>query len=153
MKGNGIADRIVQALEIGDLFGADIRKLVSTRENQNLTAAIRLLGPKRIDDVAAGLLGPIRARLRYSAGRQGIHGHVGPHHQQPVIALRRSELNVGILPRCTHPDAATLAASASAIPNFRMANSPGARRRPPLATHPASQFLNAKLKTGKRSKN
>ena len=43
-----------------------------------------------------------------AAGGQRVDGHVGPHHQQPVITLRRRELQVRVLLRLhatSHGDA------------------------------------------------
>ena len=62
-----------------------------------------------------------------------LDGHVGPQHEQFVIALRRGELDVGILPRSGRTaDAATLAAKRQRYPELPHANSPGARPRPPV---------------------
>ena len=56
-----------------------------------------LLRPQRGEQVGPRLLGPVGARLDHAAGGHRSDADVGPHHQQLVIALRRRELDVGIL--------------------------------------------------------
>ena len=50
-----------------------------------------------LQQVGAGLLGPVGARLDQAAGGEQADADVGPHHDQAVIALRRLELDVGDL--------------------------------------------------------
>ena len=54
-----------------------------------------LLRAQRLDDAAAGLLGPVGARLDHAAGGQRADGYVGAENEQFVVARRRGELHVG----------------------------------------------------------
>ena len=74
-------------------------QLVAVLDDRHLAAARGLLRAKRVDDAGARLLGPVGARLDHAAGGQRTDGHVGAEHQELVIALRRRELDVGILLR------------------------------------------------------
>ena len=68
-------------------------------DDLDVPAALGLLRAQSGDDAGAGLVGPVGARLDHPAGGDRADRDVGPKHQQLVVALGRSELNVGILPR------------------------------------------------------
>ena len=89
----------MQPLQVGNLVGVDGRKVRTARHDENAAPTIRLFRTKRVDDGGSRLLGPVRPRFRHPTGGQRVHGHIRTHNQQAVIALRRSELDVGILPR------------------------------------------------------
>ena len=129
MEDDRLVDREVEPLDIGELLGASTPgSSLRCSMIGDLAAARRLLRAQRGDDVGARLLGPVGARLDHSAGGQRSDGDVGPQHQQLVIALRRRELDVGILPRLRRSRSATRpSASASARPNFRITD-PSNRR-------------------------
>ena len=63
-----MADRGMEPLKVGDSLGADAGQLVAALQDLQVTAAFRLLGAHGGDDVGAGLLGPIGARLGKAAG-------------------------------------------------------------------------------------
>ena len=94
-----LGDDEIQPLDVRQLLRAHARQLGSALDDLDLAAPRRLLRAKRGDDVRARLLGPVGARLDHSTGGERTDRHVGPKHQQFVIALRRRELDVGILPR------------------------------------------------------
>ena len=94
-----IADRAMQPLEVGDRVGADPGQLVAPLEDRDIAAAPGLLRAQRGDEIGARLLGPVGARLDHAAGGDRADRHVGAHHEQFVIALRRRELEVGKLAR------------------------------------------------------
>src|SRR6185437_3241955 len=98
MLDDGFVDDEVEALDVGKLLLRDSGKLIAVLDDGELSAARGLLGAQGGDDVGARFLGPFGARLDHPASRQRPYRDVGAKHEEPVIALRRRELDVGELP-------------------------------------------------------
>jgi hypothetical protein len=97
MLDDRLVDGEVEPLDVGQLLLGHPGELIAVFEDGDVAAARRLLGAQRIDDAAARLVGPVGARLDHAAGCQRADGDVRPEDEQLVIALRRRELQVGIL--------------------------------------------------------
>ena len=82
---------------LGYGFGRNAFQAGAIVEKDGAASALGLIAAKRIDEMGAGLLGPFGIGLDQAAGGDGSDLDDRAHDDQVIVALRRGELDIGIL--------------------------------------------------------
>ena len=78
-------------------LGRDALHAGAILEKDGAAAALGLIAAQQLEQLGAGLLGPFGIGLHQAAGGDGSDLDDRTHHDQVIIALRRRELDIGIV--------------------------------------------------------